>query len=184
MLACDYFTVDTIRLQTRFVLFFIELNRRRVFVASCTEHPSAAWVTEQARHLAWHLDEAERRPTLLIRDRDAKFPASFDTVFRAAGARVVRSPVRASRANAVAERWVGTVRRDCLDWLLLLGPRHLEPVLSEYGAHYNTARPHRALELRTPLARGQPTRPPARVEEVLRRDRLGRLIHEYEPVAA
>ncbi len=126
----------------------------------------------------------ERRPTLLIRDRDAKFPASFDAVFRAEDVRVVRTPVRASRTNAVAERWVGTVRRECLDWLLILGQQHLEQVLSEYGVHYNAARPHRALELRAPLARGEPAQSASRVDEVLRRDRLGGLIHEYEPVAA
>jgi putative transposase len=114
VLACDFFTVETLRLQIVFVLCFIELQTRRVFVAGCTEHPSAAWVTQQARNLAWQLDEEERRPTLLIRDRDAKFAASFDAVFRAEGVRVVRTPVRAPRANAVAERWVGTVRRECL----------------------------------------------------------------------
>ena len=184
VLACDFFTVETIRRQTLFVLFFIELRTRRVFVAGCTEHRSAAWVTQQARNLAWQLDEAERRPTLLIRDRDAKFPASFDAVFRAADVRVVRTSVRAPRANAVAERWEGTVRRECLDWLLILGRRHLEQVLREYVAHYNAARPHRALELQAPLAHGQPAPPTNRVTAVLRRDRLGGLIHEYEPVAA
>jgi putative transposase len=165
------------------VLFFIELQTRRVFIAGCTEHPSAAWVTQQARHLVWHLEDANRRPTLLIRDRDAKFPASFDTVFRAAGARVVRIPVRAPRANAVAERWVGTVRRECFDWLLILGRGHLEQVLEEYVAHYNRARPHRALELRAPLAPEALARPTHPVEEIIRRDRLGGLIHEYEPLA-
>jgi hypothetical protein len=183
VLACDFFTVETIRLQTLFVLFFIELQTRRVFVAGCTEHPSAAWVTQQARNLAWQVDEEERRPALLIRDWDAKFAASFDAVFRAEGVRVVRTPVRAPRANAIAERWVGTVRRECLDWLLILGSRHLEQVLREYVAHHNTARPHRALELRAPPAyrhRGRLRRP---VGAVIRRDRLGRLIHEYEPLA-
>jgi putative transposase len=184
VLACDFFTVETIRLQTLFVPFFIELQSRRVFVAGCTEHPSAAWVTQQARNLAWQLDAQERRPTRLIRDRDAKFPASFDAVFRAEAVRVVRTPVRAPRANAVAERWVGTVRRECLDWLLILGRGHLEQVLREYVAHYNTARPHRALELQAPLARGQPARPTSRIDQVVRRDRLGGLIHEYESVAA
>jgi putative transposase len=140
VLACDFFTVETLRLRTVFVLFFIELQTRRVFVAGCTEHPAAAWVTQQARNLVCQLDEDDRRPTLLIHDRDAKFPAAFDAVFRAAGVRVVRTPVRAPRANAVAERWVGTVRRECLDWLLILGQRHLEQVLSEYVAHYNAAR--------------------------------------------
>jgi putative transposase len=171
-------------LQTLIVLLFIELQTRRVFVAGCTEHPSAAWVTQQARNLAWQLDEEERRPTLLIRDRDAKFVASFDAVFRAEGVRVVRTPVRAPRANGVAERWVGTVRRECLDWLLLLGRRQLEQALEEYVAHYNMARPHRVLHLRAPLARGQAIPRAACPEDVIRRDRLGGLIHEYEPVAA
>jgi transposase InsO family protein len=184
VLACDFFTVETIRLQTLFVLFFIELQTRRVFVAGCTEHPSAAWVTQQARHLAWQLEDESRRPTLLIRDRDAKFPASFDAVFRAEGVRVVRTPVRAPRANAIAERWVGTVRRECLDWLLILGRGHLEQVLEEYVAQYNLARPHRALELRAPLAPGDLARPRRPVEAIIRRDRLGGLIYEYEPLAA
>lgn len=184
MLACDFFTVEALRLDTLFVLFFIELQTRRVFVAGCTEHPSAAWVSQQARNLAWQLDQKEQRPTLLIRDRDAKLPAAFDAVFRAENVGVVRTPVRAPRANAIAERWVGTIRRECLDWLLILGPGHLEQVLREYVAHYNTARPHRALELRAPLARGQPARPTSRIDQVVRRDRLGGLIHEYEPLVA
>ena len=135
-------------------------------------------------HLVWQMEDANRRPTLLIHDCGAKVPASFDTVFRAADARVVRIPVRAPRANAVAERWVGTVRRDCLDWLLILGRGHLEQVLEEYVAHYNMARPHRALELRAPLAPRHLAPPRRPVEEVLRSDRLGGLIHKYEPLAA
>ena len=135
VLACDFSTVETVRLQTLFVLFFIEPQTRRVSIAGCTEHPAAAWVTQQARNLLWHLDEEDRRPTILIRDRDAKVPTSFDTVLRAEGVRVVRTPPEAPQANAVAERWVGTVRRDCLDWLLILGQRHLERILREYVAH-------------------------------------------------
>jgi putative transposase len=184
VLACDFFTVETIRLQTLFVQFVIDLHPRRVFVAGGTEYPSATWVTQQARQLAWHREDESRCPTLLIHDRDAKFPASFDAVFRAEGVRVVRTPVQAPRANAVAERWVGTVRRECLDWLLILGRRQLEQVLEAYVAHYNSARPHRALQLRAPLARGQAIQRAACPEEVIRRDRLGGLIHEYEPVAA
>jgi putative transposase len=184
VLACDFFTVEMLRLRTVFVLFFIELQSRRVSVAGCTEHPSAAWVTQQARNLMWHLDEAERRPTLLIHDRDTKFPASFDAVFRAEGVRVVRTPVQAPRANAIAERWVETVRRECLDWLLILGRGHLERVLEEYVAHDNRAQPHRALELRAPLARGQLAQPTGCVEKLIRHDRLGGLVHECELPAA
>ena len=120
------------------------------------------------------------RPTVLLRDRDAKFPPAFDAVFAGQAVRVVRTPVRAPRANAFAERWVGTVRRECLDWLLILGPRHLEHVLREYVRHYNVARPHRALQLRPPLPRGQPVAP---MGPVRRHDRLGGLLHEYERAA-
>jgi transposase InsO family protein len=116
-----------------------------------------------------------------VRDRDAKFTRSFDDVFRSEDARVVRTPFRAPRANAYAERWVGTVRRECLDWHLILGERHLARVLAEYADHYNTARPHQALKLQAPLARGQP---PPTCGDIVRHDRLGGRIHEYERLAA
>jgi putative transposase len=181
VLACDFFTVETVRLQTLYVLFFIELSTRRVFVAGCTAQPKGAWVTQQARNLVWRLGDDGTRPSLLVRDRDAKFARSFDDVFRSEGVRVVRTPVRAPRANAHAERWVGTARRECLDRLLILGRRHLEQVLREYVTHYNTARPHQALGLRAPLARSQLS---GSSGEIARRDRLGGLIHEYERRAA
>src|SRR5262249_37087997 len=151
-LACDFFTVETVRLRTLYVLFFLEVQTRRVVVAGCTAHPTAAWVIQQARNLTWNLAEAGVRPSVLLRDRDAKFSPDFDAVLAAEGVRVVRTPVRAPRANAFAERWVGTVRRECLDWLLITGEQHLRPVLREYAAHYNAARPHRALGLRPPRA--------------------------------
>jgi len=176
VLACDFFSVETIRLRTLHVLFFIELHTRRVVLAGCTDEPSASWVAQQARNLAWVLDDEGLRPSLLLRDRDAKFPPAFDVVFASGGLRVVRTPVRAPRANAVAERWVGTVRRECLDWVLILGRSHLEAVVREFVEHYNAARPHRALALRPPLARGQPAQATG---EVVRHDRLGGLIHEY-----
>jgi hypothetical protein len=181
VLACDFFAVETIWLRTLYALFFIELQTRRVFVAGCTARPTGAWVTQQARNLVWRRGDDGVRPTLLVRDRDAKFTRSFDEVFRSEGVRVVRTPVRAPRANPHAERWVGTVRRECLDWLLIVGRRHLERVLSEYVGHYNAARPHQALGLKAPLARGRPSRPTG---EIVRRDRLGGLIHEYERQAA
>jgi transposase InsO family protein len=178
---CDFFAVETVRLQTLYVLFFIEVHTRRVFVAGCTTRPTAGWVTQQARNLVWRLGDDGVRPTLLVRDRDAKFTRSFDDVVRSEGVRVVRTPVRAPRANAHAERWVGTVRRECLDWLLIVGRRHLERVLREYADHDNTARPHQALGLTAPLARGQPS---GSTGEIVRHDRLGGLIHEYERHAA
>jgi hypothetical protein len=181
LLACDFFVVETVRLQVLYVLFFLEVQSHRVFLAGCTAHPPAAWVTQQARDLTWALDAAGVRPTLLLCDRDAKFSSAFDAVIAGQAVRVVRTPARAPRANAFAERWVGTVRRECLDWLLILGPRHLERVLREYMRHYNVARPHRALHLRPPLPRGQPVAP---IGPVRRHVRLGGVLHEYSRWAA
>jgi putative transposase len=181
LLACDFFTVESVRLQLLYVLFFIEVQTRRVVLVGCTAHPTAAWVTQQARNAVWDLEAAGARPTVLLRDRDTKFAPTFDAVFAAEHVRVVQTPVRAPRANAFAERWVRTVREDCLDWLLILSERHLRRVLHEYVGHYNRSRPHQSLGLRTPLPRGHP---PATAGEVVRHDRLGGLIHEYERVAA
>ena len=139
------------------MLFFIELHTRRVFFAGCTEHPTSDWVTQQARNLAWDLQDAGLRPTVLVRDRDAKFTRSFDVVFASEGIRVVRTPIRAPRANTVAERWVGTLRRECLDWLLIFGQRHLEMLLDEFVDHYNGARPHGALGMQPPLGPERPS---------------------------
>jgi len=102
-----------------------------------TTHPNAAWVTQQARNLAIRLGDGLSRRQVLVRDRDAKFTGTFDEVFRSEGLRVLRTPVRAPRANAFAERFVGTVRRECLDWILILGRRHLEAVLREYLDRYS-----------------------------------------------
>jgi transposase InsO family protein len=181
VLACDFFTVETVRLHIVHVLFVIDVQTRRVFLASCTAHPTAAWVTQPARNLCWRFDEARRRPTVLSRDRDATFPRAFDDVFRSEGVRVVRAPFQAPRARAHAERWVGTVRRECLDWLFVLGQRHLERVLPECVDHYNASRPHRGLDLRPP---DPPDRTVPAVGELVRRDRVFGLIHEYERRAA
>ncbi len=164
-------------LKTLYVLFFIELETRRVHLAGVTAHPNSAWVTQQARNLA--IDERLGDVRFLVRDRDAKFSGPFDEVFETEGARVIRTPIRAPRANAFAERFVRTVRRECLDHVLIYGRRHLERVLQAYVAHYVEERPHRGLSLavpagnRTPQVRGT-TRTP-----VERRDVLGGLIHEY-----
>ena len=126
------------------------------------------------------MDDAGIRPTVLLRDRDVKFPGAFDAAFAGQGVRVVRTPPQAPRANAFAERWVGTIRRECLDWLLIMGERHLGQVVQEYGRHYNAARPHRALALQPPLPRAAP---PVTVGAPVRHSRLGGLIHEYERAA-
>src|SRR6266498_3388254 len=164
------------------MFFVIEVHTRRVHIAGATRHPDTAWVTQQARNLP--LDLSGRGPfQFLIRDRDAKYPRSFDAVFAADGMRVVLTPIRAPRANAFAERWVRTVRRECLDWTLVLGRRHLERVLREYVVHYNAKRPHRGIDLRAPDPQPDPPALLPNIQHVRRSDVLGGLIHEYELVA-
>jgi transposase len=160
IMACDFFTVDTIWLRRLYVLFFIELGTRRVHLAGVTGHPDGAWVTQQARNLLLVLgDQGPGRPRVLLRDRDAKFTRAFDDVFRSGGAEVLITPVQAPNANAYAERWIRTVRAECLDWLLIVGRGHLEQVLRIYVEHYNAHRPHRALRLEPPIHRSvQPSR--------------------------
>jgi putative transposase len=185
MLAVDFFTVETIRLQRLYVLFFIELDSRRVYLAGCTANPSGAWVTQQARQLAWTLPERATSVRFLIRDRDSKFTRDFDTVFRSEGIEIIKTPIRSPKANAVAERFVRTARSECLDWLLILNRRQLARALRVFVQHYNGHRPHRALNL-TPPDPEQPTlrlASSARPSAVTRRDRLGGLIHEYRLAA-
>ena len=119
IIAVDFFTVDTVWLQRLYVLFFIELGSRRVHLAGCTAHPDEGWVTQQARQVTWGLGEREEPVRFLIRDRDCKFTSRFAAVFEAQGVRVVRTPVHTPEANAIAERFVRTVRSECLDWLLI-----------------------------------------------------------------
>jgi putative transposase len=184
IVACDFFTVDTIWLRRLYVLFFIEHQTRRIHLAGVTANPDGAWVTQQARNLLLMLDEQCHRVRFLIRDRDAKFSRSFDDVFRSEGAEVVMTPVRAPRANAYAERWIATVRAECLDWLLIVGRSHLEHVLRVYVEHYNRHRPHRALRLAPPdPPTGSTTIGTDQPGKVRRRDLLGGLLHEYRQAA-
>jgi putative transposase len=182
VLAVDFFTVDTVLLRRLYVLFVLEVATRRVHVLGVTPHPVGDWVTQQARNLLMGLEDRVGRFRFLVRDRDAKFTAAFDAVFAAAGIRVLRTPVRAPRANASAERRVGTVRREVLDRMLIFGCWQLRSVLAEYADHYNGHRPHRALGQAPPLGSAEPPVIPL-AGRVARRDRLGGLIHEYARVA-
>jgi hypothetical protein len=183
IVECDFFTVETLWLRGLHVLFFIELAHRRLHLAGVTANPNKVWVEQQARNLIMTLAEQDQRPRFLIRDRDSKFTAGFDEVFRSERIRVIRAPFAAPRANAIAERWVRSVQNECLDHVLVFGRRHLEQILRGYVAHYNAERPHRSLDLAPPVAsRDARGSPPS--SSVLRRDLLGGLIHEYYRAAA
>ncbi len=180
ILATDFFTIEAATLRRYYVLFAIEVERRVVHLLGVTANPDAAWVAQVARNFASELEDAGRRFRFCIRDRDAKFTAGFDTVLASAGIEAVRTPVASPRANAFAERFVRTIREDCLDHVLVVSRRHLEVVLAEYVRHYNDARPHRGLGLEQPVTRPAESRADGRV---VRRDILGGLIHEYERAA-
>jgi transposase InsO family protein len=189
-LATDFFTVETVGLKTLYVLFIIELGTRRVRLAGVTDHPNGPWAVQRAREFS--MDRAGtgaaegRVARFLVRDRDSKFTRAFDDVFAADGVQVITTPVQAPNANAYAERWIRTVRAECLDWMLIWGRRHLARVLDEYVRHSNDQRPHRSLELRPPTVSNveSEARGVAAATAVQRRDRLGGLVHEYYQVAA
>jgi putative transposase len=185
--------VETVRLTTLYVLFMIELGTRRVRLVGVTDHPNGSWVVQRAREFSMEGEGKGERaegstPRFLIRDRDSKFTRAFDAVFASDGTQIITTPIQAPNANAFAEWWVRTVRRECLDWMLIWGRRHLERVLNEYVRHYNDERPHRGLELRPPSSVDSESTPTSSVVAVAgrvqRRDRLGGLVHEYYQVTA
>jgi hypothetical protein len=133
------------------VQFFIELERRRVWLAGVTANPDTRWVIQQACNLAMSLEEGGRRFKFLIRDRDSKFVGALDEVLFAEGIRVIKTLVRSLRANVHAERFVQTARRECLDWTLVFGRHHLHRVLAKFATQYNEARPHGAIDLDAPI---------------------------------
>ena len=185
ILACDFFTVDTVWLRRLYVLVFLSIGSRRIEYVACTSKPDTAWMLQQARNLLMELDDRDRQVRFLIHDRDAKFPRAFDALFASENIKVIRTPVQAPNANAHMERWVGSVRRECLDRLLIIGRRQLEHVLRVYVRHYNGQRPHRALDLRAARLDDAPPRESASAHRTPsacdRHDLLGGLIHEYEP---
>jgi putative transposase len=188
ILACDFLTVETVGLTRLYVLFFVDVDRRRVHLAGITAHPTGQWVTQQVRNLLMSSGADAGRWRFLIRDRDTKFTAAFDAVLTADDIEVIKIPPRAPRANAYAERWVHTARSECLDWILIWNRHQLHRVLTAFVRHYNTAQPHRSLDLEVPV----PVPVPAPVATVTalpsrgrieRVDVLGGLIHEYRRAA-
>jgi hypothetical protein len=182
ILACDVFHLDTITLQRLYTFFAVEHATRRVHILGVTAHPTAAWLTQQARNLLMDLDDAHGLFRFLIRDRDSKFTAVFDAVFAAIDIQIIKTPVRAPRANAIAERFVGTIRRELLDRILIINQRHAAAVLREFESHYNDHRPHRTLGQAAP-GRPLPQFAPTDIRKIQRHDRVGGLLHEYRQVA-
>ena len=150
ILAVDFLHVDTLLLRRLYVLIFIEHGTRRMHLGGVTAHPTGEWTVQQARNLALTLDKQFDAIRFLVHDRGSNFTVSFDAVFQATGARILRSAVQAPRMNAICERLVGTLRRELLDRVLILGEAHLRAVLTDYQAHYNTARPHQGIAQRVP----------------------------------
>jgi putative transposase len=181
ILACDFFHVETITLARVYCFAVVEHATRRVHLLGVTANPTVGWVAQQARNLLMDLGERAGSFKFMIRDRDGKFTALFDEVFRAEGIRIVLTAPQAPRMNAIMERWVGSVRRELLDRILIVNAAHLRKVLIEYEDHFNTHRPHRALNQASPL-RPLPDSVDADIK-VIRRDRLGGLLHEYSQVA-
>jgi putative transposase len=184
IVACDFFTVDTVLFRRLYVLVFIELATRHVYLAGITANATGEWATQQARNIIETFVERTQPIRFLIHDRDSKFTAAFDEVFRSDGIRTTRTPVRAPRSNAFIERWIGTVRRECLDRILILNRRHLERALPVYIRHYDEHRPHRSLDQRPPIEEPPPgSETNVDLDHVRRRDLLGGLIREYKAAA-
>src|SRR5256884_1818682 len=184
ILACDFLHVDTIGVTRIYVLFLMEIAARRVHILGATTNPTGPWVAQQARNLMLDLGERAGQFRFLIRDRDTKYTAACDAVFAGEGIEILRSPPQAPRANAYAERWIRTVRRECLDRILIYNPRHLLAVLGEYVAHFNEHRPHQSRQQRPPeAADAAPAVVDLAVVRIRRKKILNGLINEYSHAA-
>jgi len=183
ILALDFFTADLLNGTTVYVLAAIQHGTRRIRILGATGHPVQSWVVQQARNLLMDLEDAGMSVQFVLHDRDASFTATFDAVFKAAGARVIRSGVQAPRMNSIMERWIGSCRRELLDRSLIWNQRHLMTVLREYEDFYNTHRPHRTLNQAAPLCPLPDGVTDLDHFRLRRRDRAGGVIHEYRLVA-
>jgi putative transposase len=181
ILACDFLHVDTVFLKRLYVLFVMEIQTRRVHLLGVTARPTGSWTAQQARNLLMDLGARAGQVKFLIRDRDSRFTAAFDDVLTGNGARIIKTPVRSPRANSFAERYAGTLRRECLDHLLVYGQQHLWRTMTEYARHYNEHRPHQSREQRPPLHEpGEAVDVTARIK---RRQVVHGLISEYRRAA-
>lgn len=180
LVATDFLIVDTIYFKRLFVLIYVHLATRQILWSAVTANPNQAWLAQQSRNLLWEASEQRIQVGGLIHDRDKKFSAAADAVLRSAGSRIILTPLMAPKANAYAERWIGSCRREALDRMIIVNERHLAHVIHEYVAHYNHDRPHRACALRAPASGGDPVR---KVGRVIQHSRLGGLLKSYERTA-
>jgi transposase InsO family protein len=183
-IACDFAHVDTALLRRFYVLFFIDTTTREVILGGITTNPTAAWTVQAARNLFLLHSDKLTNAKALVRDRGSQFTHSFDEVFRTEGMKVLKTPVRTPVANSIAERWIGTLRRELLDRTIIWNQRQLHRLVKEYIDHYNTHRPHRSLQQRAPTA------PPATTDtrprptaNVIRLPRCDGLVNEYKNAA-
>ncbi|MGW1802028.1 integrase core domain-containing protein [Streptomyces sp. NPDC001984] len=183
LLACDFLETVTLSGARMYVFAVIEHASRRIRILGATAHPTATWVTQAAKNLVMELEDAGCRARFLIRDRDGKFPALFDTVLNVAGIEVVLSGVRMPRMNSIMERWVQTCRRELLDRTLIWNQRHLLHALREFEDFYNSHRPHQGIANTRPLhPLPTPVSHPEQIThlDIRRRQRLGGILHEYQ----
>jgi transposase InsO family protein len=181
--ACDFFTVDTALLRRYYVLFFIDVSTRRVFFAGVTANPTGDWTTQAARNLFLRHANRLAKSRALVRDRGSQFVDAFDEIFRTEGLKILKTPVRTPVANAFAERWIGSIRRELLDRTIIWNQLQLEGLVIDYIDHYNKHRPHRSLDQRAPEAPRAPPPVQRRHLRVVKSSRCHGLINEYRNAA-
>ena len=180
--ACDFATIETVTLRRLYVLFFIDIGTRTVYFAGITDHPTGDWTTQAARNLLLQHGHQLADAQALVRDRASQFIDAFDEIFRTEHMKILKTPVRTPVANAFAERWIGTLRRELLDRTIIWNRRQLNRLVVDYIGHYNTHRPHRSLDQRPPVATDAADQPDRHLQ-VVRTARCGELINEYRNAA-